>query len=114
VPLRSPVIAAGPFTFERERYERALVEASYLLDALEWSGWMPYEYEPERDRDDGAASPEAAAMTGYTPEAQTHVLAVAYVDDDSALVAIDTVPSHPMQVSCARAGEEWFELSASG
>jgi hypothetical protein len=109
-----PVIAVGPFTFDRARYERALLEATKLLETVEWSGWEPFAYEPHPQRDDGATTPEAAAMTGYTPEANAHVLAIVWIDADSAWLGLDTVPSHPMQVSCARFDGQWYELAANG
>jgi hypothetical protein len=57
--------------------------------------------------------PEDAALASFPESAGARLLWVEPVDDSSVLVHVDTEPSHPMQVSCRRYGELWYEIGDS-
>ena len=61
----------------------------------------------------GYASPEEAALSGFSPGARARVVAVEMIDEWHAVVTVDTEPSHPIQSECHRdqAGL-WTEWSA--
>jgi len=59
------------------------------------------------------ATPEEAALSGFSPGAEARVLSVEMIDDWYAKVVVDTVPSHPITsvVHRDRSGR-WTEFSA--
>lgn len=61
--------------------------------------------------DDFFESPEAAALSGWAPAAKAHVLRTDHLSERSATVHVDTVPSHPMAVSCERTDRGWIWTS---
>jgi hypothetical protein len=64
----------------------------------------------------GHDTPEACALAGWTPEWQARVIEVDRPSPDVARVLVDTVPSHPMRVTCERRDGLWYEgleISAS-
>ena len=96
--------------------------------------WVPYEADPPRygaaepasdiaseirwwDEKGlrGFATPEEAALDSWRscPSAQARVVRVT-VSDPTALVVIDTAPSHPDHVQCLRITDGWVVVSSSG
>lgn len=63
----------------------------------------------------GFSAPEEAALDSRRscPSAQATVVRVT-VSDQTALVVIDTVPSHPDHVRCLRITDGWVVVSSSG
>jgi hypothetical protein len=55
------------------------------------------------------ATPEEAALAQWDsyPQAEARVIKVHYVDADHAIVATDTVPSHPMNNQILLTSEGW-------
>ena len=75
-----------------------------LLEMLaNGADWMP---EQPRDEDfEGQSTfetPEDAAVASYSPGAEATVVSVEMVNDWFARIVVDTVPSHPMDVTCLR------------
>jgi hypothetical protein len=56
-------------------------------------------------------SPEEAALSGWTPAAEAYVIETRYEYEDVARVLVDTVPSHPMLVTCERRDGKWDWVS---
>jgi len=56
------------------------------------------------------ATPEEAALSGWTPEWQAYVVEIRYESDDVAKVLVDTEPSHPMLVTCERRDGRWGDV----
>ena len=52
-------------------------------------------------------SPEEAALSGWTTEWQAYVIETRYESESVARVLVDTVPSHPMLVTCERRDGKW-------
>ena len=63
----------------------------------------------------GFATPEEAALDSWRscPSAQARVVRVT-IADRTALVVIDTVPSHPDHVQCLRITDGWVVVGSSG
>ena len=62
----------------------------------------------------GHSTPEEAALSGYSPSAQAHVVSVTWINEWHAVVVVDMVPSHPMESDCHRGRDGlWTEFSAS-
>ncbi len=66
------------------------------------------DYRPAVDDDDGYATPEEAALSGWSPAAKPRVV-MFRAGEDEAFVYIDTVPSHPMRVVCKRRSDGQWE-----
>jgi hypothetical protein len=62
------------------------------------------------------ATLEEAALSGYSPAAKAFVVSVEMVDEWTARVIVDSVPSHPMTCTCGRDPEDgrWIEMWDSG
>jgi hypothetical protein len=60
------------------------------------------------DPDDGYATPEEAALSGWSPSAKARVVMVR-AGEEEAFVYVDTVPSHPMRVVCERRSDGRWE-----
>jgi hypothetical protein len=61
------------------------------------------------------ATPEEAALGGYSLGAEAFVVSVWMIDDWHADVIVDTVPTHPVTVTCGRNLDgTWIELSSAG
>src|SRR5262249_10357588 len=57
----------------------------------------------------GHATPEEAALVGWAPVSQASVIRTYAWSDDEAHVIVDTIPSHPMDVSCTRQADGlWY------
>jgi hypothetical protein len=71
-----------------------------------------------RHDDYGRDTAEAAALAQWiaeVPEARARVVRVEYFDDETAMVYLDTDPSHLLDVYCVRdANGKWYEHSTSG
>jgi len=65
-------------------------------------------YRPAMDPDDGYATPEEAALSGWSPSAKARVVMVR-AGEEEAFVYVDTVPSHPMRVVCERRSDGRWE-----
>ena len=60
----------------------------------------------------GFSTPEEAALGGgWPPAAKARVLAVDRNGEDSADVLVDTIPSFPLVIHCARRDGLWFEIA---
>jgi hypothetical protein len=59
-------------------------------------------------------SPEAAALHGWRtcPIARARVVSSTIFVDQTALVVIDTEPSHPDHVECIRVADGWVEVAS--
>jgi hypothetical protein len=60
-------------------------------------------------------SPEAAALSGWEPVTQAHVIRTRYLNARQAEIVVDTVPSHPISVRCERLDPGWiwtYDISA--
>ena len=60
---------------------------------------------------DGYDTPEEAALSGWTPEWRAYVIDTRYESEDRARVLVDTIPSHPMEVTCQRTAGKWDWVS---
>ena len=59
------------------------------------------------------ATPQEAALGGFSPGAEARVLSVEMIDEWRAVVAVDTVPSHPIRCAVHRnRSGRWTEFSA--
>jgi hypothetical protein len=62
----------------------------------------------------GWSTPEEAALSGYSLGAAARVASVDMIDEQHAIVTVDTVPSHQMECDCRRDRDGlWREWSAS-
>jgi hypothetical protein len=61
------------------------------------------------------ATPEEAALSGFSPGAEARVVSVEMIDEWHAKVVVETVPSHPItsDVRRDRSGR-WTEWSSAG
>jgi hypothetical protein len=61
------------------------------------------------------ATPEEAALAGWSGAANAHVVRVEHCSDPEfparVWVFVDTDPSHPMRVSCERTDTGWVVVS---
>lgn len=55
------------------------------------------------------ATPEAAALSSYSPAAGAHVVRTEAIDADHVDVIIDFASPHPMRCHCERTIEGWIE-----
>jgi hypothetical protein len=61
------------------------------------------------------ATPEQAALSGYSPGAKAFVVSVEMIDPETARVAVDMVPHHPVTSICLLDTDgRWVEGQASG
>jgi hypothetical protein len=69
----------------------------------------------ERALPHGYATPEEAALSGYSVSMQPRVLRVEAIDGDAdrVNVHVDTVPSHPMTEYCERIDDLWRNLAST-
>jgi hypothetical protein len=63
---------------------------------------------PGRDQT-GYPSPEAAALSSFSPSARARVVRVEVHDDDHVDVIVDTEPTHLMRCFTRRADGEWYD-----
>lgn len=63
----------------------------------------------------GFPTPEQAALAGFSPSSEPHVVRVEPCDDPHFpgrdWVIVDTHPSHPMRTSCERLDGQWVVVS---
>ena len=59
--------------------------------------------------DSAYTTPEAAALSSYSPAAGAHVVKAEVIDEDHVDVIIDFASSHPMRCHCERTIEGWIE-----
>jgi len=97
-------------------YGRSLAEAATQL-----VGEVEYVNEETRETEliigeameQGYATPEEAALSGFTPGAEAHVVSVEMIHNWHARVVVDTVPSHPITSDVHRdLRGRWTEWSA--
>lgn len=55
------------------------------------------------------ATPEAAALSSYSPAAGAHVVRTEVIDDEHVDVIVDFASSHPMRCHCMRTIDGWIE-----
>ena len=60
---------------------------------------------------DGYDTAEEAALSGWAPTAEAFVVRTEYESDDVVYVFVDSVPSHPMKVTCERRAAGWLAVS---
>jgi hypothetical protein len=72
--------------------------ATQLVGDIEYDNQETHETEllEAEPQEDGYASPEEAALGGFTRGAEAHVVSVEWINDRNARVVVDTVPSHPI------------------
>jgi hypothetical protein len=65
-------------------------------------------------KDDGFGSPEEAALAewGQYPNAMASVVSVDYIDEWTAVVVVDTEPSHPMTATVLRNSSGRWEFGS--
>ena len=90
------------FTLQPQRVTNAAVPAisGRCDDASAYAGPVT---------DHAHATPEAAALSSYSPAAGAHVVGTEVIDDDHVDVLIDFASSHPMRCHCERTIEGWIE-----
>jgi hypothetical protein len=59
--------------------------------------------------DHAYATPEAAALSSYSPAGGAHVVRTEVIDVDHVDVIIDFASPHPMRCHCERTFDGWIE-----
>jgi hypothetical protein len=60
----------------------------------------------------GFEKPEEAALASWPETAKARVVGMK-IKSDTAVVLVDTEPSHPMHAYCERRGDRWFFVGDS-
>jgi hypothetical protein len=60
------------------------------------------------DGESGFDTPEEAALKGWSSVSKPRVITRLQASEVSVWIIVDTEPSHPMRVRCARVDGRWF------